>query len=103
MAVHTTCRFIQGFVGAFLFFFVFLLSVAIFKGQQRVVAMSCASCATVLAELAGPLLGSVLYDNYGQSAVFAFLSLASIVNQVMLVGVFFTHTAYNRDRLCAVF
>jgi len=90
MAVHTTCRFIQGFVGAFLFFFVFLLSVAIFKGQQRVVAMSCASCATVLAELAGPLLGSVLYDNYGQSAVFWFLSLASIVNQVMLVGVFFT-------------
>lgn len=90
MAVHTACRFIQGFVGAFLFFFVFLLNVAIFKGQQRVVAMSFASCATVLAELAGPLLGSVLYDNYGQSAVFWFLSLASIVNQVMLVGVFFT-------------
>merc|ERR1719321_264563 len=90
MAVHTACRFIQGFVGAFLFFFVFLLNVAIFKGQQRVVAMSCASCATVLAELAGPLLGSVLYDNYGQSAVFWFLSLASILNQVMLVGVFYT-------------
>jgi len=90
MAVHTACRFIQGFVGAFLFFFVFLLNVAIFKGQQRVVAMSFASCATVLAELAGPLLGSVLYDNYGQSAVFWFLSLASIVNQVMLVGVFHT-------------
>merc|ERR1719352_1002309 len=83
--VHTACRFVQGFVGAFLFFYVFLLNVAIFKGQQQVVAMSCASCATVLAELAGPLLGSVLYDNFGQSAVFWFLSIVSIINQVMLV------------------
>jgi len=66
------------------------LNVAIFKGQQRVVAMSFASCATVLAELAGPLIGSLVYDNYGQSAVFWCLSGASIINQVMLVGVFYT-------------
>merc|ERR1719440_1589525 len=88
--VHTACRFVQGFVGAFLFFYVFLLNVAVFKGQQQVVAMTCASCATVLAELAGPLLGSVLYDAYGQRSVFWFLGIVSFINQAMLVGVLFT-------------
>jgi len=87
--VHTACRFVQGFVGAFLFFYVFLLNVAIFKGQQQVVAMTFASCATVLAELAGPLLGSILFDNYGQRAVFWFLGVVSFLNQGMLVGVYF--------------
>merc|ERR1719197_927492 len=89
MAVHTACRFIQGFVGAFLFFFVFLLNVAIFKGQQQVTAMTFASCATVLAELAGPLLGSVLFDAYGQRAVFWFLGVVSFINQGMLVAVLY--------------
>jgi len=84
--VHTACRFVQGFVGAFLFFYVFLLNVAIFKGQQQVVAMTFASCATVLAELAGPLLGSVLYDMYGQRSVFWFLGVVSFMNQGMLVA-----------------
>jgi len=88
--VHTACRFVQGFVGAFLFFYVFLLNVAIFKGQQQVIAMTCASCATVLAELAGPLLGSVLYDAYGQRTVFWFLGIVSCINQVMLVVVLYT-------------
>merc|ERR1719326_1392020 len=88
--VHTACRFVQGFVGAFLFFYVFLLNVAVFKGQQQVVAMTFASCATVLAELAGPLLGSVLYDQYGQRAVFWFLGVVSLVNQMMLVAVLYT-------------
>jgi len=87
--VHTACRFAQGFVGAFLFFYVFLLNVAIFKGQQQVIAMTFASCATVLAELAGPLLGSMIFDAYGQRAVFWFLGVASLANQVMLVAVLF--------------
>merc|ERR1719324_391918 len=87
--VHTACRFVQGFVGAFLFFYVFLLNVAIFKGQQQVIAMTCASCATVLAELAGPLLGSILFDMYGQRAVFWFLGIVSFANQGMLVGVLY--------------
>jgi len=87
--VHTACRFVQGFVGAFLFFYVFLLNVAIFKGQQQVIAMTCASCATVLAELAGPLLGSILFDIYGQRAVFWFLGVVSFANQGMLVGVLY--------------
>jgi len=85
--VHTACRFVQGFVGAFLFFYVFLLNVAIFTGQRQVVAMTFASCATVVAELAGPLLGSVLFDAYGQRSVFWFLGVVSLINQVMLVGV----------------
>merc|ERR1719498_2133918 len=88
--IHTACRFVQGFVGAFLFFYVFLLNVAVFRGEQQVVAMTFASCATVLAELAGPLAGSVLFDAYGQRAVFWFLGSVSLVNQLMLVGVLYT-------------
>jgi len=88
--VHTACRFVQGFVGAFLFFYVFLLNVAIFKGQHQVIAMTFASCATVLAELAGPLLGSILFDIYGQRSVFWFLGVVSFLNQGMLVGVLYT-------------
>merc|ERR1740138_786341 len=91
--VHTACRFVQGFVGAFLFFYVFLLNVAVFRGQQQVIAMTCASCATVLAELAGPLLGSILFDIYGQRAVFWFLGVVSFANQGMLVGVLYTTRA----------
>lgn len=87
--VHTACRFVQGFVGAFLFFYVFLLNVAVFKGQQQVVAMTFASCATVLAELAGPLLGSVLYDAYGQRTVFWFLGVVSFMNQLALVACYY--------------
>merc|ERR1719171_1819049 len=87
--VHTACRFVQGFVGAFLFFYVFLLNVAVFKQQQQVVAMTFASCACVLAELVGPLLGSVIYDSYGQRTVFWFLGIVSVVNQLMLVAVIF--------------
>mmetsp|Transcript_39676 Transcript_39676/g.71221 ORF Transcript_39676/g.71221 Transcript_39676/m.71221 type:complete len:487 (-) Transcript_39676:44-1504(-) len=86
---HTSCRFIQGFVGAYIFFYTFLLSVALFKGQQQVVAMTFASCATVLAELAGPLLGSILFDMSGQRLVFWFLGLVSFGNQLMLVGVLY--------------
>lgn len=89
---HTACRFVQGFVGAFLFFFVFLLNVAVFKDQQKVTAMTFASCATVLAELAGPLLGSILYDAYGQRSVFWFLGVVSVVNQLMLVAVLYMIT-----------
>jgi MFS family permease len=91
--VHTACRFVQGFVGAFLFFYVFLLNVAVFRGQQQVIAMTCASCATVLAELAGPLLGSILFDAYGQRAVFWFLGVVSFINQGMLVGVLYATRA----------
>merc|ERR1719428_1481939 len=86
---HTICRFIQGFAGAYIFFYVFLLNVAVFKDQQLVTAMTCASCATVLAELAGPLLGSILFDNYGQRSVFWFLGVVSLINQMMLVAVFY--------------
>lgn len=88
--VHTSCRFVQGFVGAFLFFYVFLLNVAVFKGQQQVVAMTFASCATVLAELAGPLVGSILYDAYGQKVVFWFLGVVSFINQGMLLLVLYS-------------
>jgi len=87
--MHVACRFIQGFVGAFLFFYVFLLNVAIFKGQQQVMAMTLASCATVLAELAGPLLGSIIFDVYGQRAVFWTLGAVSLANQGMLVAVLY--------------
>jgi MFS family permease len=87
---HVICRFIQGFAGAYIFFYVFLLNVAVFKGQQQVTAMTCASCATVVAELAGPLLGSLLFDQFGQRATFWFLGFVSLINQGMLVLALYT-------------
>jgi len=87
---HVICRFIQGFAGAYIFFYVFLLNVAVFKGQQQVTAMTCASCATVVAELAGPLLGSLLFDQFGQRAVFWFLGVVSLANQGLLVLALYT-------------
>jgi len=86
-AVHTMARFIQGFAGSFIFFYTFLLGVSLFKDQQQVFAMTAASCALNVAEVLGSFLGAVLFDIWGQSAVFWFLGAASVLNQAVLLGV----------------
>jgi MFS family permease len=88
-SVHTTCRFVQGFIGAFIFFYSFLLCVAVFKGQQQVTAMSGVSCAVVVAEVFGSFLGAVVFDMYGQGAVFYFLGVVSILIQGYLVAILY--------------
>jgi len=83
--MHTVCRFIQGLAGAFIFFYTFLLSVAMFKGSQQVFAMTAASTALNIAEVLGSSLGAVLFNTWGQRAVFWFLGIVSVLNQVFLV------------------
>eukprot|EP00747_Dinoflagellata_sp_TGD_P163941 gnl/TRDRNA2_/TRDRNA2_183186_c0_seq1.p1 gnl/TRDRNA2_/TRDRNA2_183186_c0~~gnl/TRDRNA2_/TRDRNA2_183186_c0_seq1.p1 ORF type:complete len:497 (+),score=93.95 gnl/TRDRNA2_/TRDRNA2_183186_c0_seq1:235-1725(+) len=87
--VHTVCRFLQGFAGAFIFFYTFLLSVALFKGQQQVFAMTAASTALNVAEVLGSFLGAILFDLYGQRSVFWFLGVVSIINQIILMCILF--------------
>jgi MFS family permease len=87
LQTHTVCRFIQGFAGAFIFFYTFLLSVAMFKGEQQVFAMTAAATALNMAEVLGSTLGAVIFDYYGQRTVFWFLGFASVLNQVVLVAI----------------
>jgi len=86
-ATHTACRFLQGFAGAFIFFYAFLLSVELFSGSQQIFAMTAASTALNIAEVLGSSLGASLYHYHGQRTVFWFLGGASVLNQVLLVGV----------------
>jgi len=90
--VHIVCRFIQGFAGAFIFFYSFLLSVSLFKSQssQQDFAMTTASMALNVAEVLGSLLGAVIFDAWGQRSVFWFLGVASILNQIILVAVIYS-------------
>jgi len=87
--VHTTCRFIQGFAGAFIFFYTFLLCAQLFQGQQQVFAMTAASTALNVAEVLGSFLGAVLFSVWGQRAVFWALGAASVVNQGVLIVVLY--------------
>lgn len=87
LTVHTTCRFIQGFCGAFIFFYTALLNVALFTGRQQDMAVTFGSCALNVAEVFGSFLGAVLFNLWGQSSVFWFLGVVSIINQAMLFGI----------------
>jgi MFS family permease len=88
--VHTVCRFVQGFAGAFIFFYAFLLCATMFEDLgQRDFAMTAASAALNVAEVLGSSLGATLFDNFGQRAVFWFLGIVSMLNQVLLIAVLF--------------
>jgi len=87
--VHTTCRFVQGFAGAFIFFYTFLLCAQMFQGQQQVFAMTAASAALNVAEVMGSFLGAVIFNFWGQRAVFWTLGAVSVVNQMVLIFVLY--------------
>mmetsp|Transcript_13214 Transcript_13214/g.38078 ORF Transcript_13214/g.38078 Transcript_13214/m.38078 type:complete len:499 (-) Transcript_13214:19-1515(-) len=89
VSMHTGCRFVQGFLGSFIFFYSFLLSVSLFDGSQQTAAMTAASTALNVAEVLGSTLGAWVFDAYGQRAVFWLLVVASVINQVFLVFVIF--------------
>lgn len=95
--VHTTCRFIQGLSGSFLFFYTFLLSVSLFKGQQQVFAMTCASIALNVAEVLGSFCGAMLFAWWGQRSVFGFLGIVSFINQFVLVAIMRSLTTEPRE------
>jgi len=99
LVVHTSCRFIQGFAGAFIFFYTALLNVALFRGTQQDIAVTIGSCALNVAEVFGSFLGAVLFNVWGQRSVFWFLGGVSIFNQFMLVGVMYAINAQEEPLL----
>eukprot|EP00418_Pyrodinium_bahamense_P096909 CAMPEP_0179045608 /NCGR_PEP_ID=MMETSP0796-20121207/18264_1 /TAXON_ID=73915 /ORGANISM="Pyrodinium bahamense, Strain pbaha01" /LENGTH=424 /DNA_ID=CAMNT_0020742017 /DNA_START=218 /DNA_END=1492 /DNA_ORIENTATION=- len=87
--MHTICRFAQGLAGAFIFFYAFLLGATIFKDKQQVFAMTAASCALNIAEVLGSSMGALLFNAWGQRAVFWFLGVVSVVNQLFLIAIIY--------------
>lgn len=87
--VHTICRLSQGFFGAFLFFFSFLLAIELFSGKQQIFALTAATVALNVAEVFGPFLGAGVFSLWGDSASFFILAAASILNQVFLLIVYY--------------
>mmetsp|Transcript_2101 Transcript_2101/g.6182 ORF Transcript_2101/g.6182 Transcript_2101/m.6182 type:complete len:506 (+) Transcript_2101:105-1622(+) len=83
--VHTVCRCAQGMAGAVIFFYAFLLSASMFTGKQQVIAMTMASMALNVAEVMGSAFGAMIFDAFGQGAVFWTLGIISMINQVLVL------------------
>eukprot|EP00928_Gymnodinium_smaydae_P078590 TRINITY_DN62712_c0_g1_i1.p1 TRINITY_DN62712_c0_g1~~TRINITY_DN62712_c0_g1_i1.p1 ORF type:complete len:473 (+),score=106.38 TRINITY_DN62712_c0_g1_i1:52-1470(+) len=90
--VHLVCRTLQGFLGAFLFFFSFFLSIELFEANsyQQTLALTLSSMALHTAEVFGPFLGAAIYTQLGPRAPFFVLAVASFFVQALLGMVFMT-------------
>jgi hypothetical protein len=87
--VHLLCRLVQGFVGAFLFFYAYLLSVACFKGSQQIFALTATTISLNVAEVFGPFVGATIFSQYGLAEAYYVLAGLSVLNSAFLVGVYF--------------
>jgi MFS family permease len=96
LMMHTSCRFVQGFAGSFIFFYSFLLNVELFEGSQQIFAMTMASIALNIAEVLGSSMGAWVFYNFGQRSVFVFLAVSSLLNQIFLLVVTLSLTAAER-------
>jgi len=101
LMMHTSCRLIQGFAGSFIFFYSFLLNSELFVGKQQHFAMTAASIALNVAEVLGSSIGAWVFSKFGQRAVFVFLALASLCNQLLLIFVTMNLTAAERNPMSA--
>jgi predicted MFS family arabinose efflux permease len=84
LTVHLVCRLCQGFIGAFLFFYSFLLAVKLFDGAQQVFALTSASIALNVAEVFGPAVGASIFTAFGPAAPYLFLGILSVLNNLLL-------------------
>jgi MFS family permease len=84
--VHMLCRVIQGFLGAILFFYSYLLSIELFSGKQQIFALTLNTIALNVAEVGGPLFGATVFTVSGQASSFYILTALSVVNQIMLLA-----------------
>lgn len=84
--VHFGVRLVLGFLGAFLFFFSFLLSIELFEANswQQTLALTLSSMALHCAEVFGPFVGGSIFMAFGLQTVFFVLAAFSVVNQIML-------------------
>jgi hypothetical protein len=87
--VHLCCRLVQGFLGSFLFFYAYLLSVACFTGSQQVLALTSTTISLNVAEVFGPFVGAAIFTNYGLAEAYYVLAALSLLNNVFLVGAYF--------------
>jgi hypothetical protein len=87
--VHLCCRLIQGFLGSFLFFYAYLLSVACFQGSQQVLALTSTTISLNVAEVFGPFVGASIFTNYGLAEAYYVLAALSLINNVFLAGAYF--------------
>lgn len=98
--VHMVCRVIQGFLGAILFFYSYLLSIELFTGRQQIFALTLNTIALNVAEVGGPLFGATVFTVSGQSSSFYFLTAMSVVNQIMLLAaLWWLDTKSNEARI----
>jgi hypothetical protein len=97
--VHLCCRLIQGFLGSFLFFYAYLLSVACFKGSQQVLALTATTISLNVAEVFGPFVGAAIFTNYGLAEAYYVLAGLSILNNVFLLGAYFLMPKDNSDEI----
>jgi len=96
---HIVCRVIQGFLGAILFFYSYLLSIELFTGRQQIFALTLNTIALNVAEVGGPLLGATVFTVSGKSSSFYFLTAISVVNQIILVGAVFWIHSFSKSLL----
>merc|ERR1719486_685399 len=87
--VHLCCRLIQGFLGSFLFFYAYLLSVACFTGSQQVLALTSTTISLNVAEVFGPFVGAAIFTNYGLAEAYYVLAALSLINNFFLGAAYF--------------
>lgn len=98
--VHMACRVTQGFLGAILFFYSYLLSIELFTGKQQIFALTLNTISLNVAEVGGPLFGATVFTVSGQSSSFYFLTAVSFFNQVvLLIALHWLHSQSGRMAL----
>jgi len=87
--IHLNCRLVQGFLGAFLFFYAYLLAATAFEGRQQVFALTLATISLNVAEVFGPFFGAWIFSFWGLQATYYVLAGLSILNNVLLLVTYF--------------
>jgi len=88
-ALHLGCRLFQGFIGAFLFFYAFLLAISAFQDAQQVFALTATTIALNVAEVFGPFFGAWIFSVYGMTSTYYVLFMMSVANNVLLACAYF--------------
>jgi len=87
--VHLNCRLIQGFLGAFLFFYAYYLAATAFEGDQQVFCLTLATICLNVAEVFGPFIGAYIFSAFGIETAYYVLAALSLLNNFLLLIVWF--------------
>jgi predicted MFS family arabinose efflux permease len=85
--VHLNCRLIQGFLGAFLFFYAYYLAATAFEGDQQVFCLTLATICLNVAEVFGPFIGAYIFSEFGLEMAYYVLAALSLLNNFLLLVV----------------